>query len=60
MKVGRHDSLAVIDVHHIAREKEIPDQRNDSAIRGTYRLAHLSPEIDAEMPAGQRSVEHSS
>jgi hypothetical protein len=60
MKVRGDHSLSVIDVHDVTREKEITDESNDSTIRCTYRLTDLPPEIDAEMPAGERSVEHSS
>ena len=57
VKVRRDDSGAVIDVDHIARQKEIVDERNNATISCAYRLPYSAPEVHAEMARGERTVE---
>jgi hypothetical protein len=57
MEVRRHDSAAVIDVHDVASQKEVVDQRHDSAIGRLHRLSHCPAKIDAEVTRSQLTVE---
>jgi len=57
VKVRCDDSGAVIDVDHIARQKEIVDERDDAPISCAYRLSYSAPEINAEMARSERTVE---
>jgi hypothetical protein len=57
VKVRRDDSGAVIDVDHIARQKEIVDERNYATISCAYRLPYSAPEVHAEMPRSESAVE---
>jgi hypothetical protein len=60
VEIGGYDSAAVIDVHDVAGEKEIVDERDDSAVRGPDRLSDCAPEIDTKMAAGHAAVEETS
>jgi len=57
MKIRGHDSTTVIDVHHIAGEKEIVDESNDSTVRCEHGLSERATEIDAEVATGYLAVE---
>lgn len=57
VKVRRDDSGAVIDIDHIARQKEIVDERNNATISCAYRLPYSAPEVHAEMARSERAVE---
>lgn len=58
MKIRRHYPAAVIDVHDVAREKEIVDERNDTSICRANRRADSAAKIHTEVSARERSVEH--
>jgi hypothetical protein len=51
VKVARDDSAAVVDVHDIAREKEIVDECHDATIRGAHRIARLAGEVHTAVTA---------
>src|SRR5438067_4596015 len=57
MEVRGDDSSAVIDVHDTSGEIEIVDERDDATIRGANGIADRAAEIDAKMPARDRSIE---
>ena len=57
MEVARHHARTVIHVDHIAREKEIGDDRNDSAVCRTHGIARLPREIDTPMAARYPTIE---
>ena len=59
MKVRGDNSATVIDVNHVPREKEIANERDNSAVCCTYGLSSCSTKINTEMTTGQRSIEHS-
>ena len=58
MEVRSHDSPAMIHVHDIPGEKEVADERHNTAIRSKDGRSDYAAEIDPEMPAGHRAVEH--
>ena len=58
MEIRSHDSPAVIYIHDIPGEKEVADERDDTAIRSQDGRSDSTAEIDAEMAAGHRAVEH--
>jgi hypothetical protein len=58
MEVTCHDTSTMIDVNHIAGEKELIDKGNYSAICRSYWFACGTAKIDAEVPACQGAVEH--
>ena len=57
VEVCSDDSTTVVDVNHIAREKEIVDQCNDSAVRCQHWFSNRATEIDAEVTTGHAAVE---
>jgi hypothetical protein len=57
MEVRRYQPSAVIDVHHVASQKKIRDQRHYSAIRRSNRLSDPTPKVDAEVAAGELAIE---
>jgi len=57
VKIRSDNSTTVIDVNHIAGEKEIVDESNDSAVRCEHRLSDGATEIDAEVTTGYAAVE---
>ena len=57
MEVARHESIAVVDVDDVPREKEFGDERDDAAIRGVDRIAGRSAIVDTEMAARDLAVE---
>jgi hypothetical protein len=57
VEVRRYDSTAVIDVHHVAGEKEIVDERDDPTIGGFHRLADCAAKVHTEVAGGQCTVE---
>ena len=57
MKIRGDDSTAVVDVNHIAGEKEIVDESNDSPVRCEHGLSECATEIDAEVTTGYPTVE---
>jgi metallophosphoesterase superfamily enzyme len=57
VEIRGNQAAAVIDVDDIAGEKEVVDQRDDTAIGGAHGLAHRSAEINAEVATGHPSVE---
>jgi hypothetical protein len=59
VEIRGDDSAAVIDVHDIAGKKKIADERDNSAIGRSHRLSDRPAKVDAEMAAGERSIEHS-
>src|SRR5687768_13602028 len=58
MKVTSDDPRAVIDVDDLAGQKEIIDERHDTAIRGAYRRSDRAREIHSKMSAREGAVEH--
>src|SRR5258707_12089274 len=59
VEVAGHDPSPVIEVHHGSRQIERLDQSDNAAIRRLDRIANRSSEVDAQMAAGHRAVEHS-
>lgn len=59
MEVRGDDAPTVVDVHDIARQKEIIHERNNSAVCSSNSVSHRATEIDAKMTARQSAVEHS-
>jgi len=57
MEVPSYDAGTMVDVDYIPRQKEPIDERHDTTICRTHGRTDLAGEIDAEMPARQRSVE---
>ena len=57
VKIRRDDSATVVDINHVAGEKEIVDECNNSAVRGEHRLSDRATEIDAKVTAGDPAVE---
>jgi len=51
MEIPGDDTAAVVDVHHVARKKEIIHQRNNTSIRSPHRCSKLSSEVHTKMPA---------
>ena len=47
----------MVDVHDIAREKKLRDERHDTTIRREDRLPDLAAEVDPEMTARYASIE---
>ena len=58
VKVRGDHAAAVVDVHDVAGEKEIVDQRYDAAIGCFDRFADRASKIDAEVSGSELSVEH--
>ena len=58
MEVARDDPIAMVDVHDIAREKEFGDECDHAPIGGIDRIAGGPSIVDAEVAAGDFSVEH--
>ena len=57
VEVAGHDAIAMIDVDDVAGEEEAVDQRHHAAIRGVDRVARGAAVIDAEVAAGDATVE---
>src|ERR1051325_2502604 len=58
VEVARDHTDAMVDVHHVAGEKELVDQRDDAAIRRPDRLTNGAAKIDAEVATRELAVEH--
>jgi hypothetical protein len=57
MEISGDDSTTVIDVDDIASQKEIVDERNDTAVGGAHWVSDRPSEIDAKVAAGHAAVE---
>src|SRR5438128_366033 len=51
MEVAGDDTAAMIDVDHVPGEKELRDERDDTAVRGVNGLAGLPSVVDAQVSA---------
>jgi hypothetical protein len=60
VKIRGDDPATVIDVDDVSCQKEVVDERDDAAIRGTYWLTDCAAKVDPEVPAGQAAVEDAS
>lgn len=60
VEVRGDDSIAVVNVDDIAREKEIVDESNDSAVGCNDWISGPTSKVDTEVPARQGAVEHAS
>jgi hypothetical protein len=60
VEIRGDDTSAVVDVDDVAGKKEIVDERNDTAVCRTHRLANGATEINAEVAAGHAAVEETS
>ena len=57
VEVSGDDPTAVIDVNNVSSEKEIVDERHDTAVRRAHRLTDCATEIDTEVATGHAAVE---
>ena len=58
VKVCRNDTRSVIDVHNVAGEKEIVNERNNSTVGCNDGVSRLSPKVDPKMAAREPAIEH--
>ena len=49
MEIGGNYSAAVVDVNHVAGQKEVVDEDDHPAIGRAHRLADSAPEVDAQV-----------
>src|SRR5689334_3003159 len=57
VEVACHHAGAMVDVHDIARQKEVVHEDHDSPVRRAHRIARLPGEIDAAVAACESAVE---
>jgi hypothetical protein len=57
MEIGGHDTSAMIDIDDVSRQKEIVDERDDSAIGRAHLLANRSPKINAQVARSEPAIE---
>ena len=58
VEVAGDETVAVVHVHDVARQKELGDERHDAAVRREDRLTERATIVDAEMAARHSAVEH--
>jgi hypothetical protein len=57
VEVRAHETLAVIEVDHVARQVELLDQRDDASRGGVHGGTDGAGEVDARVPALDLPVE---
>src|ERR1051325_10907109 len=58
VKVRCHHTTAVIDVHDVAGEEEIGDQRHDAAIGRLYWFPDRTTKVHTKVTGRELTVEH--